>query len=174
MSHTYKYPRPSVTTDIILFNWTGDRLSVALIRRKEDPFKGKWAFPGGFLEMDEDLGVCARRELKEETNLDVDDLIQLGAFGAPDRDPRGRVISVAFIGFAKPESKAHAGSDAQEIGWHDLSDLPELAFDHREMLSRAIERLRAIFYVGLNQNHVPFGFSGDDGNKIFELLNKED
>ncbi len=144
MAYTYDYPRPSVTVDTVIF-WQQDRQTkVLLIKRKSDPYKDKWAFPGGFIEMDETLEASALRELEEETGLTGIKLEQLGAYGDPDRDPRGRVISIAFMGVIQQgEPKAKAASDASEAEWADVEALPALAFDHEKIMLAALERLRA-------------------------------
>ena len=133
----YDYPRPAVTVDMVVFTKTEDELRVLLIKRKHDPFAGKWAIPGGFLEIEEPLEEGARRELKEETGLEISGPIeQLGVFGEPGRDPRGRTISIAYAGLAVPrESTIQGGDDAQLAEWFDPLDPPELAFDHREILA---------------------------------------
>ncbi len=125
--YTYKYPRPSVTVDAILIS---KQNSVLLIERGGEPFKGKWALPGGFIEMDESLEIACRRELEEETGLRVGELTQFRAYGAVDRDPRGRTISVIFYSFQEEEPIPRAGDDAANARWFPIDQLPELAFDH--------------------------------------------
>jgi 8-oxo-dGTP diphosphatase len=113
-----------------------------LVRRGNEPFKGLWAFPGGFVEMEEDLPDAARRELREETGVELAELTQLGAWGAPGRDPRGRVISVVYLAELAPgEGEPVAGDDAAEARWWPLVELPDLAFDHAEILAAAKSRL---------------------------------
>ena len=132
---TYNYPKPSVTTDCIVLKLAGAIKKVLLIKRKHDPFMGKWALPGGFVEIDEDLEAGANRELEEETGLKNIALTQFKTYGTPGRDPRGRTISVVYYGFSTNKSpKIEAGDDAAEASWFDLNDLPELAFDHEEIL----------------------------------------
>ena len=126
--YTYKYPRPAVTVDTILIS---KQNSVLLIQRSDEPFKGKWALPGGFIELDESLETACHRELEEETGLKVDKLTQFKAYGAVDRDPRGRTISVIFYSFQDEEAIPMAGDDAANAQWFPLSQLPELAFDHQ-------------------------------------------
>ena len=126
--YTYKYPRPSVTVDAILIS---KQNSVLLIQRSDEPFKGKWALPGGFIELDESLETACHRELEEETGLKVDKLTQFKAYGTVDRDPRGRTISVIFYSFQDEEAIPMAGDDAANAKWFPLSQLPELAFDHQ-------------------------------------------
>ena len=138
MSFTYKYPRPCVTTDCLIFRKIGDIWHVLLIERGNEPFKGCWALPGGFLEMEEDLDTCAARELQEETGLTGIELHQLYAFGAPNRDPRHRTISVAYWGVDNTERQAVGSDDAVEARWFALDKLPGLAFDHEQILQKAL------------------------------------
>jgi 8-oxo-dGTP diphosphatase len=143
-SHCYDFPRPMVTTDILLFSWMRSSLHVLLIRRRHDPFSGYWAFPGGFVDMDESLGHAALRELAEETSLDGIPVEQFHTFGDPGRDPRGRTVTVAYIALLRPEQvkEATAGDDAEDVGWFYVRRPPRLAFDHGEMLRQAVRRLR--------------------------------
>jgi 8-oxo-dGTP diphosphatase len=140
--YTYKYPRPAVTTDCVIFGITRDgERRVLLVQRGNEPFRGMWAFPGGFLNMDETLEQCARLELKEETGLDTPIRFEeLKSFSTVDRDPRGRTISVAFVAEV-PLSEVKGGDDAAEARWFPLDEIPQLAFDHGEMLQAALERL---------------------------------
>jgi len=141
LAYTYKYPRPSVTVDAVVFRIQKNNKEVLLIQRGRPPYKGSWALPGGFMDMDETLEEAIARELKEETNLSGIELQQLKAFSAPDRDPRGRTISVVFWGIMKNARKIKAGDDAQNAKWFDLKDLPELAFDHQEVIKTAVSEL---------------------------------
>jgi len=145
-SYCYQYPRPSVTVDIALFTFYHGRLMTLLIRRKHDPYAGRWAFPGGFVDMDEDLTDAARRELEEETGIAGVALEQLRAFGAPGRDPRTRVITIAYMALLDPEQARtlhpRGGDDAAEARWWDACKPPPLAFDHDQILNYALERLR--------------------------------
>lgn len=137
MAFTYKYPRPAVCVDCVIFS--NDKSNILLIKRAHEPFKECWALPGGFVEMDETLEESAKRELEEETGLKNIQLNQLYTYGNPDRDPRGRVISVAFWGVVDSlENKVCAGSDAKNAQWFPLDQLPELAFDHSEIISKAL------------------------------------
>lgn len=129
--YTYQYPRPAVTTDAIVIS---KRKSVLLIERGREPFQGKWALPGGFIDMDESLEIACQRELKEETGLKVGELKQFKAYGAIDRDPRGRTISVLFYAFLDEEPVPLAGDDAANARWFPLDQLPELAFDHQQII----------------------------------------
>src|SRR6056297_1563644 len=144
MSYTYKYPRPAVTVDCLIFTSHANPF-ILLIERKNPPFQGKWALPGGFVDMDEDLHESAQRELEEETGLTNIPLEQFYTFGKPGRDPRGRTISVAYYGFiqsGKEKEKAFAGSDAKNLKWFSLDNLPPLEFDHEEIIQMARKKIR--------------------------------
>ena len=129
--YSYHYPRPAVTVDAILIS---PQNSVLLIERGREPFKGKWALPGGFIEMDEELEIACRRELEEETGLRVGELKQFRAYGGVNRDPRHRTISVIFYAFVELELIATAGDDAAKTKWFPLDQLQGLAFDHQLIL----------------------------------------
>jgi 8-oxo-dGTP diphosphatase len=140
--YTYEYPRPMVTTDALVFAFTDGRLDLLLVRRKQDPFKGRWALPGGYIEMDEPLAAAAARELEEETGVSGVQLDQVGAFGNPNRDPRGRTIGVAYMGVTDAAGHSPEGADdAEEARWHSVDDLPALAFDHADMVATALAKL---------------------------------
>lgn len=144
MSYTYEHPRPALTVDCVLFGFGEGELKVLLIQRALQPFKGLWALPGGFVQLDETLDEAARRELEEETGLKNVYLEQLYTFGAVDRDPRERVVSVAYYALVKSADHVATGaSDASDARWFSITDLPRLAFDHREILKTALERLRS-------------------------------
>jgi len=129
--YTYQYPRPALTVDAIVIS---PLKLVLLIERGREPFKGKWALPGGFINMDETLEIACRRELEEETGLRVGELKQFRTFDAVDRDPRHRTISVLFYSFLEEELVPLAGDDAAKAQWFSLNHLPELAFDHQLIL----------------------------------------
>ena len=140
--YVYEWPRPMVTADTVVFCNVHGRVKLLLIRRGKEPFKGKWAFPGGFVEMDEELEVSAARELAEEAGLKGVKLEQMHTFGTIGRDPRGRQISVAFIGIVEAEQMdVKAGDDAAEAKWFDIDDLPEMAFDHNQMAEMAMRKI---------------------------------
>ncbi|MDZ7643358.1 MAG: NUDIX hydrolase [Woeseiaceae bacterium] len=142
MTYCYDYPHPAVATDIVVFSVRDGTRHVLLIERAAEPFAGCWALPGGFVEIDEDLADAARRELYEETGLTCTTLEQLHAFGEPRRDPRERVISIAYVGMVEAGSGApRAASDAAAARWFDLGALPPLAFDHAEMITLALARV---------------------------------
>lgn len=144
MAYVYDYPHPAVATDIAVFTLRRWALSVLLIERAGEPFKGAWALPGGFLQPDEELDACARRELQEETSVEAEVLVHFGNFSAPARDPRERVISVAYLALlASDELRLQADTDAAQARWFALDALPELAFDHDMILRRALAALGA-------------------------------
>ncbi|MCI0488584.1 MAG: NUDIX hydrolase [Blastocatellia bacterium] len=138
--YCYDYPRPSVTVDIALFRRASDRVEVLLIKRAREPFKGMWAFPGGFVDRDESLEDAAARELKEETGLEGIRFQQVGAFGDPGRDPRGHTVSIVFTAVIDGSQKAKAADDADDARWHSAARPPALAFDHKKLLRIARER----------------------------------
>ena len=141
--YVYNWPRPMVTADSAVFAFFDGGAKLLLIQRKRDPYQGRWALPGGFIHMDEDLPDAAARELAEETGLRDVALQQLGAFGKPGRDPRGRTITVAYFGIAqKGWDRIQAADDAAHARWFDIHDLPPMAFDHDEIARRAMERLK--------------------------------
>lgn len=128
-----------VATDVVLFGRDGDSISVLLIQRKNPPFQNAWALPGGFLDKPEDLMEGALRELHEETGIILAHALQVGAYGKPDRDPRGRVISIAFTAEIEKKSQLPvAADDAKNVAWHPLNLLPELAFDHARIIQDAV------------------------------------
>jgi 8-oxo-dGTP diphosphatase len=142
--YCYEYPRPAVTVDVVIVTREKPR-RVLLIRRKHEPFTGRWALPGGFVEMNESLEAAAERELREETGVTAVRLEQLHTFGDPDRDPRSRTISVAYLAVVEEHQVTpHANDDAAEVGWHSLTRPPGLAFDHAGILARARHRLKQI------------------------------
>lgn len=140
--YEYKYPRPEVTADTVVFALEEDTTYILLIKRRNEPFKNCWALPGGFMNMDETADECARRELKEETGLDVSSVFQIGAYSAVDRDPRSRVVSVAFYTDVDGRQKVHGGDDAAQAEWFDTNDLPDLAFDHKQIINDAMTKRR--------------------------------
>jgi len=137
----YEYPHPAVATDCAVFGFDGQSIKILLIRRGIEPYKGLWALPGGFLRMDETTDQCIRRELYEETSLQPAVIEQFGVFSALDRDPRERVISVSYYSLVK-KSDVKGGDDASDARWFALGALPELAFDHKEILNKALHTLR--------------------------------
>jgi 8-oxo-dGTP diphosphatase len=142
--YTYDWPRPTVSVDAVVFGFFNNKVTLLLVNRKYEPFKDKWALPGGFVGIDEELEDAVARELAEETALTDVPLEQMHTFGECGRDPRGRQITTAFMGIAaKGKSRIRAGDDAQEARWFDIEELPgDLAFDHNEIARFAIKRLK--------------------------------
>jgi len=144
--YSYTYPHPAVTADCLVFGLDEHELKILLIQRLNDPFKGAWALPGGFVMIDEDIHKAALRELKEETGAGSLRLEQLGAWGRPERDPRERVITVVYIAIMIPaEQRIQAASDARTALWFPAERPPALAFDHAEILEAGMNRLREKF-----------------------------
>jgi 8-oxo-dGTP diphosphatase len=173
MTYTYEYPRPSLTVDCIIFGLdeTG-RLKVLLIQRAKNPYKDHWALPGGFVDMDEDLEAAALRELKEETGVENIFIEQLYTFGTPGRDPRGRVVSVAYFALVNlAEHKLGADTDAQDVRWYALDELPVLAFDHAVILETAINRLRGkVRYQPIGFELLPESFTLTQLQTLYETI----
>ena len=138
--YCYKYPHPAVTADCIVFNKENNEISVLLIKRRNEPFKDCWAFPGGFINIDESAEDAALRELKEETGLEVKSIEQLKAYSNPGRDPRERVITIVFIAESKIK-EVEGSDDAKEAKWFNISNLPPLAFDHELILKDALSKI---------------------------------
>lgn len=138
MSYTYQYPRPSVTADCIVIT-KEDEPKVLLIQRGGEPYKGCWAFPGGFMNMDESTDRTAIRELEEETGLVLNEVKQIGAYSKVDRDPRGRTITVAYLAIVNKPLQVKGQDDAAKAQWFSISNLPSLAFDHGEIMEDAIK-----------------------------------
>jgi 8-oxo-dGTP diphosphatase len=143
MKYTYEHRRPALSVDLVIIKKTGSTLQVLLILRARPPFENQWALPGGFVEMDEDLDSAARRELIEETGLKDMQLKQLQAYGNPDRDPRGRVVTVAFYSLISSgvQTQLKSGSDASQARWFPVDELPRLAFDHQQIITDALAKL---------------------------------
>lgn len=137
MPYTYEYPRPAVTTDCIVITKEA-RPRVLLIERGGEPYKGHWAFPGGFMDMDETAEQCAMRELREETGMSVNHVTQVGAYSRVDRDPRGRTVGIAFLALTESPCAVEGQDDAAKAKWWFVDELPELAFDHGEMMLDAL------------------------------------
>ena len=177
--HTYDYPRPAVTVDIILFTFRDSRLQVLLIQRKHAPFADKWALPGGFVRMDESLEAAALRELGEETGVRDVYLEQLYTFGDPRRDPRGRVITVSYFALLSADQvigmeqrgQIQGNDDASAASWWDIYDLPELAFDHRPILDYALQRLRwKLEWTALGFLLLPEAFTLSELQQAYETI----
>lgn len=128
----------ALTVDMVVLDNPNNNSKILLIKRKNEPYKDKWALPGGFLDEDELIEIGAKRELQEETGLQVDSVRQIGVFDKVDRDPRGRTISIAFLATAPKSQTALAADDAADAKWFSLNDLPALAFDHKEIIEKAM------------------------------------
>lgn len=169
-----KYDRPSVTTDVVIFSILDEMLKVLLIKRKSWPFEGMWAIPGGFVHMDESLEDGAYRELAEETDVTESDvyLEQLYTFGKPDRDPRTRVITVAYFALVSADKLSpQAASDAADVGWFSVYNLPPLAFDHDEILEYALTRLRyKLEYSAVGFQLLPEKFTLRELQDAYEIV----
>ena len=172
MSNLNDYPRPSVTVDLVIFTIAEDDLKVLLIRRGQEPFKGRWALPGGFVEIDESLERAAARELKEEVGVTNVYLEQLYTFGEPKRDPRGRVISVSYFALVDAErQRIVAASDAAEAQWRSVFDPPKLAFDHARILDTAVWRLRnKIEWTTVGYELLPKKFTLSELQRVYEII----
>jgi 8-oxo-dGTP diphosphatase len=169
---TYEYPHPAVTVDIVIYTLRDDELKLLLIKRGGKPFKGTWALPGGFLQLDESLEDAARRELEEETGVSGVYLEQLYTYGAPKRDPRERVITVAYYALIPSDYiEIRAASDAEAVGWFAMDELPKLAFDHEEILAMAHERLVAkLDYSTLAFQFMPGEFTLTQLQRVYETI----
>jgi len=172
MSKLSDYPQPSVTVDLVIFTIAEDDLKVLLIRRGQEPFKGRWALPGGFVDIDESLERAAARELQEEVGVTNVYLEQLYTFGDPKRDPRGRVISVSYFALVDAErQRIVAASDAAEAQWHSVFDTPKLAFDHAKILDYAVWRLRnKIEWTTVGYELLPKKFTLSELQRVYEII----
>jgi 8-oxo-dGTP diphosphatase len=172
MKYCYQYPHPAVTTDIVIFTVRDQQLKVLLIKRKSAPYKGKWALPGGFVGIDEDLEHSAKRELAEETGVKGVYLEQLYTFGGPKRDPRERVITVAYFALIPSQKQElRAASDAEAVAWFDMDQLPKLAFDHQDILDMAHQRLVAkLDYSTIAFQFMPKEFTLSELQTVYEII----
>jgi 8-oxo-dGTP diphosphatase len=174
--HCYPHPNPAVTTDIVIFTIREEKLELLLIKRKNDPFKGAWGLPGGFVNPDEDLDACAKRELAEETGVKGVYLEQLYTFGNPKRDPRERIITVAYYALAPAGriTNIRAASDAVDVAWYSLDKLPPLAFDHRQIVEKALGRLVSkLEYSTIALRFMPEKFSLTELQAVYEIIRGE-
>jgi 8-oxo-dGTP diphosphatase len=173
--YSYEHPHPAVTADIVVFTIRDDQLKLLLIRRAFSPHKGKWALPGGFVDIDEGLEEAANRELKEETGVSDVYLEQLYTFGKPKRDPRERVITVAYYALIPSDKmQLQAATDAEAVGWFGMDELPELAFDHADIVTMAHQRLVAkLDYSTLAFQFLPESFTLHELQNIYEIICQE-
>lgn len=166
----YKYPHPAVTTDCVIFGFNGERLQVLLVERGVEPYKGRWAFPGGFLRMDETAEEGALRELREETGLESPYIQQLHAFSDPGRDPRERVITIAYYALVRLQ-EVQGGDDAASARWFPLDEVPSLAFDHDRILRMAVQRLREqIHFQPVGFELLPQKFTIKELQSLYEAI----
>lgn len=172
MAHSYTHPRPALTVDCVVFGLDEEGLKILLIQRKLEPFRGKWALPGGFVRMEENLEDAARRELREETGIERVYLEQLYTFGGPDRDPRGRVVSVAYYALVKlSDHRVRAATDASEVAWFSVWDKPRLAFDHGLILETALARLKGkVRYQPVGFELLPQKFTLTRIQEVYEKI----
>ena len=174
MPFTYDYSRPAVTVDITIFTVRNDELNVLLIKRAEKPFQGEWALPGGFVTENEGLEAAAERELAEETGVSDVYLEQLFTFGAPGRDPRGHVITVAYSALIPSDNlNLQASTDAEGVAWFGIDKLPDLAFDHDEILEMSLDRLVAkLEYSTIAFQLMPESFTLTELQHVYELIER--
>jgi 8-oxo-dGTP diphosphatase len=175
MSFEYEYPRPALTVDCIVFGLDNDELKVMLIQRDLEPFEGCWALPGGFVHVDETLEEAAYRELSEETGITNVFLEQLYTFGSVDRDPRERIVSVAYYALVNLEGhEIKASTDARNAAWFSISDIPPLAFDHDKIYEMALARLKGkIRYQPIGFELLPRKFTLSQLQRVYELILEE-
>ena len=168
--YCYKYPHPSVTADCVIFGFDGLNLKVLLIQRGIEPFKGRWAFPGGFMQMDETIEECARRELREETGLVINTVEQFHTFSDVNRDPRERVISVAHYALVRL-AEVEGGDDAASAQWFAESEIPSLAFDHDRILRMALSTLKErICFEPIGFELLPEVFTMTELQNLYEAI----
>ncbi len=168
--YTYDYPHPAVATDCAVFGFDGQNIQILLIKRGIKPFEREWALPGGFLRLDETTDECIRRELKEETTLAPGVIEQFGVFSALDRDPRERVVSVAYYSLVR-RSDVRGGDDASDARWFLLNNVPPLAFDHDEILAKALQTLREkIHFEPIGFDLMDRQFTIPDLQRLYEAI----
>jgi 8-oxo-dGTP diphosphatase len=175
MSFTYDYARPALTSDCVVFGLDQNDLKILLIQRALPPFENEWALPGGFIRIGEDIDVCARRELEEETGLQNVYLEQLATIGTPNRDPREHVVTVAYFALVNLlEHPPTAATDARNAAWFSFDDLPRLAFDHNKILALARSRLRGkVRYQPVGFELLPEKFTLTQLQHLYELILEE-
>lgn len=172
MANTYEFPRAALTVDCVVFGFDEGDLKLLLIQRNIEPFKGKWALPGGFVRIDENLEEAALRELEEEAGVSKVYLEQLYTFGELKRDPRERVVTVAYYALVKLSNhKVRGGTDASHAAWFDVSDLPKVAFDHEEVIEKALQRLKGkVQYEPIGFELLPSKFTLTELQHLYEAI----
>ncbi len=170
------YKKPSVTVDGVVFGLDEEDLKIILIERNNEPFKGRWALPGGFIQMDESLEQAAIRELKEETGIENVFLEQLYTFGRVNRDPRDRVISVAYYALVNlRDYKIKAATDARSAAWFSVDDIPQLAFDHNKIVDMALKRVKGkVRYEPIGFELLPEKFTLTELQRMYEKILEQD
>jgi len=174
--YTYSHPRPALSVDVVIFSLRDSQLQVLLIQRAGEPFQGMWALPGGFVRMDESLEEAASREMQEETGLQEAYLEQLYTYGEPSRDPRGRVVTVAYFALIQADAvfRKEGGSDASQALWYPINTLPDLAFDHKEIIHYAYRRLRyKLEYSAVGFELLPTEFTLSEIQQTYEMILRE-
>jgi 8-oxo-dGTP diphosphatase len=173
--YSYAYPHPAVTADIVIFTIRDRTLKILLVRRAGEPYRGAWALPGGFVGPDEGLDQAAARELEEETGVTGVFLEQLYTFGEPNRDPRERVITVAYYALIPSDRlRLQAADDAEAVGWFAMDDLPALAFDHTDIVEMAHQRLVAkLDYSTIAFAFLPEKFTLSELQEVYEIIRQE-
>ena len=176
MKYTYEYPRPALTVDCVVFGFDEGDLKLLLIRRSLEPFRGKWALPGGFVHLDETLDDAARRELREETGIERLYLEQLYTFGDLKRDPRERVVSVAYYALLELTAyRLQASTDAAEAAWFSVTEVPALAFDHAKIVDVALTRLKGkVRYQPVGFELLPAKFTLSQLQHLYEAILETD
>lgn len=172
MPFAYEHPRAALAVDCVVFGLDETDLKILLIQRDLDPFRGRWALPGGFLRLDETIDQAARRELREETGLDQVFLEQLATFGDLDRDPRERVVTVAHYALVRlSDHRVQAATDARDAGWFAIDDLPNLAFDHDRILAQGLARLQGkVRWQPIGFEMLPEKFSLTRLQRMYEII----
>ncbi len=172
MAYTYQHPRPALTVDCVVFGLDEDELRLLLVERAEEPFAGRWALPGGFVHLEENLEDAARRELEEETGITRLYLEQLYTFGDVNRDPRERVVTVAYYALVKlSDHQVRAATDARSAAWFAVSDLPDLAFDHDQIVQVALVRVKGkVRYEPIGFELLPRKFTLSQLQKLYETV----
>lgn len=171
--YCYEYPRAALTVDVVIFTLRENQLHVLLVQRGEEPFAGVWALPGGFVKMDESLEEAACREMEEETGLQDAYLEQLYTYGDPNRDPRGRVVTVAYFALIPSDApvRKEGGSDARRAEWFQIEALPPLAFDHDKIVAYALRRLRyKLEYTAAGFELLPEEFTLSELQHTYEMI----
>ena len=172
----YDYPHPAVTVDVVIFTIRDRQLKLLLVKRAGEPYRGKWALPGGFVHLEESLDAGASRELEEETGVSGVFLEQLYTFGKPGRDPRERVITVAYYALIPSDKlQIRAATDAEAVGWFGMDELPELAFDHAEIVAMAHQRLVAkLDYSTIAFQFMPERFTLSELQEVYEIILRQE